>query len=684
MSKTTYLPGQLPLFLPTSDWISPSELPDLHNVKEIALDTETRDFKLAAGKGPGHCTKSGYLTGVSLAWEDKSIYIPLRHPDTDCFGPTQVGMWLKDLFSREIKWVLHNAAYDFLWLRAEWGLKPPKNIVDTGALAALVDENQPSYSLDNLCRWQELPGKDERLLKEVAASYGFAKDVKSNLWRLPAKFVGPYAEQDATATLLLAKRLQIEIDKQELVEACKIENSLIPLIIEMSWRGVRLDINRAEQTRDNLIKRRNEALSNLSDELRHTVSMVDINSAQRLERYFVELGVSFQRTEKNKQAKLDSAWMEKNDHWLPKAITHIRQLDSAANKFIQGFLLDFAHDGRIYPNINQFRNEDGGTRSHRFSFSDPPLQQMPSRDSTDLKEELAVEIRGCFIPEDGELWGSHDLSQQEYRLLVHYAEVMKLTKANIAGDKYRKDPKTDFHNMVAEMTKLPRKRAKDVNFATLYGAQVKKFSLMTGLSISESKEIMEQYDRELPFAKEASEQSKRVADQRGYVRLLDGARCRFEQWEPRYRDKEKEKMYFGSDGCFPCSISEAQRRIEDLNHPWEGRLVRAYTYRALNRIIQGGAARQVKKSMVDCWNEGYIPLLQIHDELAFSHSNEQEGLKINEIMRDAVKLSVPMAADSDYGINWGTARQVVNKEKQVLYDASWESAKRLQQSGKWW
>jgi DNA polymerase I-like protein with 3'-5' exonuclease and polymerase domains len=683
--RTQFLEGQLPLFVPTTDWKCPTELPDLSQELEIALDSETRDYSLAANRGPGSYTKSGYIIGLSLAWSRGKIYVPIRHPDTANFDHNLVGLWLKDLFSLDtITWVLHHASYDLTWIRAEWGLLPPKNIQDTGAMAALIDENRLSYSLDNLCKWRGIQGKDESLLEEVGAVYGFARDIKANLWRLPAKYVGPYAEQDAESTLQLARSLRPEIENQELQEACRVEMGLIPLVLEMSWRGVRIDIDKAEQTRDRLIKKRDRELKELSDLLNHTVGMSEINSARMLEKFFLQLKIPFERTEKSKQAKLDSDWMEKHEHWLPQKITHIRQLDAGAEKFIQGFLLDFCHNSRIHATINQFRSDDGGTRSHRVSYSNPPLQQMPSRDSTPIKEELAIQIRGCFVPEPGETWGAHDLSQQEYRIIVHYSELMKSRKADHAGDRYRNEPKTDFHDYVAEITGLPRKRAKDVNFAKAYSAGVAKFALMTGMSFEEAKEAMDTYDEELPFVKESSTKCKTVAEQRGYIRLLDGARSHFDFWEPSYRKWEEEQTYRGDMGTAPCSLEEAQERVNDPNHPWKGRIVRAYTHRSFNRLVQGGAARQVKKAMLDCWNEGLIPLLQIHDELCFSHTSEEEGKKVNQIMRDAIKLTVPMRCDSEYGISWGTARVVKDKQKNIIYDASWQSAQRLKNSGKWW
>lgn len=685
MGRVQYLEGQLPLFVPDTTWTIPKELPNLKSFKEIAIDTETKDDCLAAGVGAGWFKKQGWIAGISLAWDQGSIYIPVKHPDTNCFDHSVVGDWLRDLMSQEhITFVLHHGNYDLGWINAEWGINPPKKIDETGVLASLVDENRLSYSLDNLCHWRGLPGKDETVLKESAAAYGFAKDVKANLWKLPAKLVGEYAEGDAEQTLALCRSLKVEIENQGLQEAYRTEAELVPMVFDMMKRGIKIDIERAEKTRKSLVRRRNQALSDLSDKLSHTIGMEEINSARHLEKFFLDLKIPFDRTEKSHQGKFDTEFLEKHSHWFPQKVCEIRQLEVASSKFLKGFILEYSNSGRIHPGINQFRNEGGGTRSHRFSYSNPPLQQIYGRDSTPLKEELVYEIRGCFLPENGEYWASIDFSQQELRIMVHFAELLGCRKADIAGDKYRKDPSTDFHQMVSDMTQLPRKRAKDCSFAKAYNAGLRKFALMTGMSLDEAKSVMDQYDNEMPFIKEASDICKRVAEKRGYIKLLDGARIHYDFWEPSKRNWELEKEYHGESGVAPCTLEEALRRISLPDHPWNGRLSRAFVFKSFNGLVQGSAARQTKIAMLMCWKEGFSPLLQLHDELCFSLTEEKQGKRISEMMCDAVKLTVPMKTDCEWGINWGIARQIKNKNKDILYGATWDEAQRLRSEGKWW
>ena len=208
---------------------------------------------------------------------------------------------------------------------------------------------------------------------------------------------------------------------------------------------------------------------------------------------------------------------------------------------------------------------------------------------------------------------------------------------------------------------------------------------MTNMSEEEAAAVMRQYDEELPFVKDAGELCKRAAERRGYIRLIDGARSHFDFWEPAKRNWEEESQYRGPEGCSPCYAEEAGRRISNSNHPWYGgRLVRSFTHKALNRLIQGSAARQTKRAMKLCWDEGIIPLIQMHDELGFSLTREEFGSRASELMRDAIRLTVPMKTDAEYGISWGTARKIETKKKKILYDASWQSAIRLREQGKWW
>src|SRR5262249_3436758 len=156
--------------------------------------------------------------------------------------------------------------------------------------------------------------------------------------------------------------------------------------------------------------------------------------------------------------------------------------------------------------------ESNGTKSFRFSYSDPPLQLMPSRD-----KELAPLIRRTFLSEDGEYWAESDVSQQEFRFVVHCAAAQGLRKAKEAAERYLNDPDTDFHQLVAKLTGLDRDLAKAVNFAKIYGAGTKKFAEMIGKPEAEARVILTRYNRELPFVDQLAKRCEYAAARQGYL-----------------------------------------------------------------------------------------------------------------------------------------------------------------------
>jgi DNA polymerase I len=657
--------NQRPLFMPDSDWkVQP--LPDLRNLKEIGLDTETKDEGLKAGRGPGWVYKAGYVSGFSVAWggmgHEQAAYFPLRHPESENIDLDAANRWLHD--HRHLRWVMQNAPYDLGWLRADFDIMPPVSVDDTTAMSVMLDTNHTSYNLDAIAKRCGVPGKDETLLREYASVTGL--NPKSDIWRMPAKYVGPYGGDDALAALRCGRVMRPLINDEGSHDAYQVEMDLIPLIQEMRWRGIRIDMDYAERSLKELYRLRDEAFTELNAKLGERVGIEEIGKNTWLTKVFDAHGISYPRTAAtsrfpNGQPSFSAGiigWMHKHEHWLPTLIVKADKYHNAASKFLQGYIIDYCHKGRLHATINQFMNEDDegarrGTRSHRFSFSDPPLQQMPSRD-----EEFKQLIRGCFLPEIGEKWGRIDYSQQEYVLMVHFAYRLKLTKAAEFAQRYRDNPKTDFHKLVQEWTGLDRIPAKQASFAKAYGAAIKKFALLLGQSEQEAEKVMTKYDAEVPFVGELAEECKRFAGRRGWIKLIDGARLHYTLWEGPWLGWEEKKAALAvGHNLAPCSLEEAQARASNEMHPWyQGKLRRADTRKALNGLIQGSAARQTKRAMRDCWRAGIVPLIQIHDELGISAPNEAYGSRVAELMRETIKLEIPVSADCDYGSNWANAK----------------------------
>ena len=558
--------------MPTAqtNWQPPTELPDLRRTGIIALDTETNDEGLRADLGPAWPWHGGYVCGVSVAYRaDGGIrghYFPLRHPDTNNFDCEQVFAWLRDLVASDVRFVTQNGLYDWGWLRADGNIlmPPSERLEEIGALATLIDENRFSYGLDALCAWRGLPGKDTTLLEEAVKAAGFKiskkNPLQSFIWQLPAHLVGPYAEADAANTLALFESLDPILDQERTRDAYRLEIDLLPMVHEMRRRGIRIDRSAAERAHDLILQKRDGVLAELSEKLGRPAGMDEIGSPKWKAQTFDKHSIAYPRTAKGNPSFRggNTGWMVTNPHWLPQLIAKATKYDTAASRFLEGHILDHIINGRVYSDIHPHRSDDGsGTCSLRFSYSDPPLQQMPARD-----KELAPLIRGVFLPEEGEVWAKPDISQQEFRFLVHYAVLRDLPRAKEAADLYRTDPDADFHAMVADMTGLERESAKAANFAKIFGAGPEKFAEMIGKSLHEARAIYHQYDRKLPFISRLSDICQQEAERLGHTELYDGARRHWDRWEAP-------GIY--AKGAGPCSREEAQRRTEDTEHPWFGR-----------------------------------------------------------------------------------------------------------------
>lgn len=684
------LVDQLPMefMLPHTEWAVPTTLPDMTDDGNLAIDIETRDDGLANDRGPGWVHRQGFITGVTISSLHRSVYAPIRHPDTECLDPDAVKRWVKHHLlrprSRGRKY-FHNETYDLGWIWSEMGIDPVEDGDDTLGMAFMLDENRLRYNLDSVCEDYGVPGKDEWQLRAAAEAFGL--NPKKEMWKLPARFVGPYAQQDGTATVMLGDKLVPLLEKDGLMDAYQLEADIIPLTMHMRKRGVRVNTSRAEQTMDSFLAKSREALDELGDKFlvhgsTRRWSVDDVRSPKFMAQVFTEHNVPYPQTEKGNDS-FSNEWMSKREHDLPRLCARALQFHDAGHKFVGEYILGFTHMGRIHSEIHQFKGEDrGGTVTTRFSYSNPPLQQMPSRD-----EEIGPLIRRCFEPEEGEIWAAVDYSQQEFRLMVHFAKVCRMEGSDKPVQMYLENPNIDFHDMVAEITRLPRRRAKDVNFAKAFGAGPPKFALMTGMSLEEAKAAMAEYDSLLPFVSRLAEFCQGRADLRGYIRMIDGARGRFDRWEPRWTDRKKlrdwiDRCKFEGRPIPPleaCSLEEAQRRVADPDHPWTGRVRRYRTDKAMNKLIQGSAARQMKMAMRECWRERIIPSLQMHDELDLSVADPSVAERVGHLMQHVVKLVIPVKVDVEYGVNWGRAA----KDKAIGHVPTWEAAVADRDSGEW-
>jgi DNA polymerase I-like protein with 3'-5' exonuclease and polymerase domains len=615
------------------DWNIPSGYPDLSPYPQIAIDLETCDPHLTT-LGPGWARNDGFIVGIAIAAGDQAWYFPIRHENGHNLDPKMTMRWLKkQMATPHIDKIMHNATYDLGWLLAE-GVEVQGRVIDTMITGAIVDENRFSYSLNNLGKDYIDMRKDEKMLRAAAKDWGI--DPKADMWRLPASYVGAYAEQDAFMTMKLWDRLKTEISSQDLTHIFDLETSLIPLMVKMRQNGVRVDLDKADIARAGLRTKVQE----LKAYIKHRTG-VDLEpwAAASVQQVFDALNLQYPKTEAGAPS-FTKQYLNAHPHEVCQAIVRLREFDKADSTFIDS-ILRHEHKGRIHTEFHQLRSDDGGTVTGRFSSSNPNLQQIPARDP-DIKKL----IRGLFIPEEGQKWGSFDYSSQEPRLLVHFAASMPDSMRspvvdNIVEEYHKGD--VDLHQMVADIAGITRKQAKVVNLGIMYGMGVGKLAAQLGVTDVEAKNIIEEHRTKVPFVKQLAEVASKQAEKNGQIRTVLGRLCRFHLWEP---------TSFGYN--HPLPLEEAKEKYGGVN-----RLRRAFTYKALNKLIQGSAADQTKKAMADCYAEGLIPLLTVHDELCFSVEGEEQAARIKHIMETGLPLRIPSKVDADIpalrGLpnNWG-------------------------------
>jgi DNA polymerase I-like protein with 3'-5' exonuclease and polymerase domains len=615
------------MFEAQKEWICPENFPDLKGYKYIAIDLETRDPDLKS-RGSGAIIGNGEIVGIAVAVDGWSGYYPIAHEGGGNLEKDKVMDWIKSVCATDSVKLFHNAMYDVCWLRAA-GVHINGHIVDTMVMASLIDENRLSYTLNSIS--YEFLGevKDEKALIEAAQSWGI--DPKSEMYKLPAMYVGNYAEKDAKLTLELFKVLSREIQKQSLQNVFDLETQLFPCLLDMKFKGVRVDIEKAKLLKQQLTNQEQEILLKVKQE---TGIEPQIWAARSIATVFDKLGLHYETTDKSHAPSFTKNFLSEHKHPIVQMIAKAREINKAHTTFIDT-ILKFTHKGRIHADINPIRSDQGGTVTGRFSYANPNLQQIPARN-----KELGPMIRSLFLPEVDHKWGCFDYSQQEPRLVVHYAATTEpicfdesVTKI---VDEF-KNNSVDFHKTVADMAGISRTQAKTINLGLFYGMGKAKLQAELGLNTkAEAEKLFNQYHDNVPFVKELMNKTSQFAQTSGSIGTLLGRRCRFNKWEP---------ATFGMHT--PMTFEEAERTYG------RGRIRRAMTYKALNKLIQGSAADMTKKAMLDLYNEGIIPHIQIHDELDISVIDDNHAKKIVEIMENAVTLAIPNKVDYESGETWG-------------------------------
>ena len=532
---------QLNFIYNDSDWICPSEYPDLSQATEIAIDIETKDTNLKT-KGSGWATFDGHIVGFAVAALGQQWYFPIHH---DAGGNMDEGVtcaWMQHILRLPATKVFHNASYDVGWLLVN-GFEIRGKIVDTMIAAAIINENRYSFSL-NACAKDYLGEiKNETFLLEKAKEWGI--DPKADLWKLPAGYVGFYAAQDAGLTLRLWERFKSEISKQSLNDVWDLEMDLLPILIDTRMKGIRVDEDKAIKLKKEFKQKEYEVLKKIKSE---TTIKPDIWAARSVAQVFDRIGVEYPRTPKTGEPSFTQNWLVNCNNPIAQLIRQAREINKFHSTFIDS-IQRFVHKGRIHSEINQLRSDQGGTVSGRLSYSNPNLQQIPARN-----KEYGDKIRSLFLPEEGRQWGSFDYSQQEPRLVAHYAASVNNNFDGAAEfiEAY-KNESADFHQIVADMASITRNQAKTINLGLFYGMGKAKLGKELGISKDAAENLLRKYGERVPFVKKLATDVSNSASKYGFIRTIKGRKCRFDMWEPnsfgmnKAMNYEEAKAHYGNN-----------------------------------------------------------------------------------------------------------------------------------------
>lgn len=618
------------------------DLPSLAGQGMIAVDLESCDPDLKERGSSAHKgTTIAFIAGAAVATEAGfKTYLPIAHENSPDNLPKEAVLgWLKEQMALPQPKVGANLLYD-LGLLAEVDIKVEGPLYDIQVAEPLLKEDRFSYGLEALSKDYLGVGKqDEQLDEYLIRNFG-KKNPKQHIWRAPPAVVAPYAIGDVVQPLQIFSMQRKELEKQNLWDLFLLESKLIPMLAAMRKRGVRVDLDRAQQMLDRMTGEQTSAIAAIK---RHAGVEVSPWETKSIAKVYDSLGVEYPRTPKTKAPSFTKDWLAAQPHPVSKLILEARRLDKMRGTFLQGCILENHWKGRVHCQFNQLRSDDGGAVSGRFSSSKPNLQFIPVR--TDEGKLL----RAMFLPDEGQDWYKFDYSQIEYRLIVHDAASNKLKGAQEVADIYNSDPDADFHKIVAEMTGLDRVAAKTVNFGLAYGEGVKKLSAQLGLSLEDGEALLNEYHRRAPFMRPLASGAMSIASQTGLIETVLKRRRRFDLWALRKRGKNGE-----------------EDKVTILRHRVAGSQ-RAFCHKALNARVQGSAADIMKKAMVDVWESGVIgvlgvPQLTVHDELDGSVPPGGAGVEalkeLKEIMEKTLKLLVPLRVDGSVGASWGDTKDV--------------------------
>ena len=585
--------------------------------------------------------------GVALAWFDngqiKSEYHDIRREPEFLAELTEKAPDITRPVNHHIKYDAH--------MLMNHGINLPLNRCEcTMVRAALMNEHLRRYDLDTLSsRWLN-ERKVSTIYEELAGMFGGEATREAqmpNLHKAPVEMVAPYGRVDAELALRLWAYEQDEIDRVGLQQVVDLERRLFPVIFDMERRGVRVDIEEAE-LRMQMIGAEVEKLEKKLEDM--AGFYVNPNPSSSIHKLFEPKQISDDKwrlidgticpsTDAGK-ASIGAEVLQVMTHPAAALILQARKLKKARDTFLAKHVLEKQVNGYVHPHINQTKTEDDtGTGTGRLSYTKPALQQIPNRD-----KKTASIVRPVFLPDPDQGWSYGDLDQHELRIFHHYVNNPEII------DAYKRDPDLDGHQIVADLTGLPRSatatsgmaNAKQMNLAMVFnmggGSLAQVMGLPTVLksfeergtgkiieyvaSGPEAQAIIDSYHQKVPGVKALAAQAKNIAKTRGYVRTLKGRHIHFPN--PRFAYKASGLVCQGTAG--------------DLN--------------------KENCCRIAEYLAAEC-PEGRL-LLNIHDEysvsLPFGGKSIEHLRNIKALIEDRPELRLPLRIDfSGLESNWWEA-----------------------------
>lgn len=636
--------------IPDVGWRPVQDFPEhFMYASRIAYDVETRDPELITS-GAGWGKKIGYIVGIALAAQFadghiESVYLPIKHDVQREYNLDEQKTinFVKRVLETSIPKFGANLYYDYGWL-TEVGIYPKGYQFDVQYAEALLSNNG-EVNLEYLGQKYVQKGKDTDYLYEwIRSTFPATKETKlrQHIWQAPPSLVGHYAEQDAVLPLqIIEKQWQILVE-HNLLEVFNVECGLIPLLVRMRRDGITVDINKTSQLVDELrgdIEREEKQL------WYDTGSVFNVDSGAEIGLACDKLGIKYPRTADGAPS-FRKDWLKEADHPMFKKIVEIREMKKCCGTFLEGFFLNSAVNSKVHPSFHPLRSDEGGTRTGRFSSSQPNFQQIPAR------TELGARVRELIIPDYGhEVMFCGDYSQIEYRTLAHFAVG---NGADDVRNKYCSDPNIDYHDLTIALVKsltgkeIKRAYIKNINFGLLYGMSPPKLAAALGLSLKEAMVLFDAYHVAAPYVKATMNSIAEEAGELGYVRTLLGRKSYFDLWGE-----------IGNKDSFPLEYEAAI-------HHYGAYIERVGLYKATNYKIQGSAADVMKVAMLRGYEDGIfdytsIPRLTVHDELLWSVP--QKTREVDEALKAFVNIAetcmpyrVPVKFEAGYGANWGEAK----------------------------